>query len=67
MIGYQVFHRLLIVLFQIQQLWVIHEIRNKIKYVLHKYRKAVMKELKKIYKALTVEEARFKFEKFKSF
>lgn len=48
------------------QLCVIHEIRNNIKYVPHKYRKTVMKDLKKIYQALTIEEAELKFEEFKT-
>lgn len=48
------------------QLCVIHEIRNNIKYVPHKYRRTVMKDLKKIYQALTIEEAELKFEEFKT-
>ncbi len=48
------------------QLCVIHEIRNNIKYVPHKYKKVVMKDLKKIYQALTIEEADLKFKEFKS-
>lgn len=48
------------------QLCVIHEIRNNIKYVPYKYRKSLMKDLKKVYQALTLEEAELKLEEFKT-
>jgi putative transposase len=47
------------------QLCVIHQIRNSMKYVPHKYKKEVMADLKKVYQALTLEEAEFAFDKFK--
>ncbi|ABO50349.1 transposase, mutator type [Desulforamulus reducens MI-1] len=47
------------------QLCVIHQIRNSLKYVPYKYRKELMKDLKKVYQALTIEEAEFAFEEFK--
>ena len=43
----------------------IHQIRNSMKYVPHKYKKEVMADLKKVYQALTLEEAEFAFEEFK--
>jgi len=47
------------------QLCVIHQIRNSMKYVSYKEQKAVMADLKKVYQALTLEEAEFAFEMFK--
>ena len=47
------------------QLCVIHQIRNSMKYVSYKEQKAVMTDLKKVYQALTLEEAEFSFELFK--
>jgi transposase-like protein len=47
------------------QLCVIHQIRNSLKYISYKDRKAVMVDLKKVYQALTLEEAEFAFEMFK--
>src|SRR5690606_33412168 len=47
------------------QLCVIRQIRNSMKYVPHKYKKEVMADLKKVYQALTLEEAEFAFEEFK--
>lgn len=47
------------------QLCVIHQIRNSMKYISYKDRKAVMVDLKKVYQALTLEEAEFAFEMFR--
>lgn len=47
------------------QLCVIHQIRNSMKYVPHKDKKEVMVDLKKVYQALTLEEAEFSFKEFK--
>lgn len=47
------------------QLCVIHQIRNSMKYVTYKEQKEVMADLKKVYQALTLEEAEFAFEEFK--
>ena len=47
------------------QLCVIHQIRNSMKYVPYKHKKEVMADLKKVYQALTLEEAEFAFEEFK--
>jgi len=47
------------------QLCVIHQIRNSLKYVSYKDSKALVTDLKTIYKALTHEEAELNFEKFK--
>lgn len=47
------------------QLCVIHQIRNSMKYVPYKDRKELMVDLKKVYQALTLEEAEFSFEEFK--
>ena len=47
------------------QLCVIHQIRNSMKYVSYKEQKAVMIDLKKVYQALTLEEAEYAFEVFK--
>lgn len=43
----------------------IHQIRNLLKYVSYKEQKALMTDLKKVYKALTIEEAEQAFEAFK--
>ncbi|ABI67509.1 IS256 family transposase [Syntrophomonas wolfei] len=47
------------------QLCIIHQIRNSLKYVPYKERKQLMVDLKKVYQALTLEEAKFSFEEFK--
>jgi putative transposase len=47
------------------QLCVIHQIRNSMKYVSYKEQKQVMKDLKKVYQALTLEEAEMEFANFK--
>lgn len=47
------------------QLCVIHQIRNSLKYVSYKEQKELMKDLKKVYQALTLEEAELAFEQFK--
>jgi len=47
------------------QLCVIHQIRNSMKYISYKDVKAVMKDLKQVYQALTLEEAELAFEGFK--
>ncbi len=47
------------------QLCVIHQIRHSLKYIPYKYRKEFMKDLKKVYQALTLKEAELAFEQFK--
>jgi len=47
------------------QLCVIHQIRNSLKYVPYKNKKELMADLKKVYQALTIDEAELAFEKFK--
>ena len=47
------------------QLCVIHQIRNSMKFVSYKEQKAVMADLKKVYQALTLEEAEWAFSQFK--
>ncbi|OWZ82638.1 IS256 family transposase [Natranaerobius trueperi] len=47
------------------QLCVIHQIRNTLKYVSYKDKKDLMDDLKKVYKALNIEEAELYFEEFK--
>ncbi|WP_332699588.1 IS256 family transposase, partial [Halalkalibacter lacteus] len=47
------------------QLCVIHQIRNSMKYVSYKEQKQVMADLKKVYQALTIEEAELAFQEFK--
>ena len=47
------------------QLCVIHQIRNTMKYVPSRERKTFMDELKKVYKASTLEQAEHEFEKLK--
>lgn len=47
------------------QLCVIHQIRNSLKYVPYKEQKELMADLKKIYQALTIEEAELAFTAFK--
>ena len=39
------------------QLCVIHQIRNSMKYVSYKEQRTVLADLKKVYQALTLEEA----------
>ncbi len=48
------------------QLCVIHQIRNSMKYVSYKEHKPIMADLKKVYQALTLEEAELAFEEFKN-
>jgi len=47
------------------QLCIIHQLRNSLKYVSWKEQKQVMADLKKVYQALTIEEAELSFEMFK--
>ncbi len=47
------------------QLCVIHQIRNSLKYVSYKEQKELIADLKKVYRALTIEEAELAFEVFK--
>jgi len=47
------------------QLCIIHQLRNSLKYVSWKEQKQVMADLKKVYQALTFEEAELAFEMFK--
>ncbi len=47
------------------QLCVIHQIRSSLRYVPHKEQKELMFDLKKVYQALTIEEAELAFEMFK--
>jgi putative transposase len=47
------------------QLCVIHQIRNTMKYVASKERQAIMNDLKKVYKAFTLEQAEMEFDKVK--
>lgn len=47
------------------QLCVIHQIRNSLRYVPYKEQKELMVDLKKVYQALTIEEAEMAFETFK--
>jgi transposase-like protein len=46
------------------QLCVVHQIRNSLKYVSYKDRKAVAADLKKIYRSITEEEARMELDRF---
>jgi transposase-like protein len=47
------------------QLCIIHQIRNSLRYVPHKNRKAVMTDLKSVYQAMTLEEATMAFDTLK--
>jgi putative transposase len=47
------------------QLCIIHQIRNSLKYVSYKEQKELMADLKRVYQALTIEEAEMAFEEFK--
>lgn len=47
------------------QLCIIHQIRNSLKYVPYKQQKELMADLKKVYQALTIEEAELGFAEFK--
>jgi len=47
------------------QLCVIHQIRNTLKYISFKQQKEVMADLKRVYQALTLEEAEMAFTEFK--
>lgn len=47
------------------QLCVIHQLRNSMRYVPYKDRKPVMKDLKSVYQALTIEESELAFGTFK--
>jgi len=46
------------------QLCIIHQIRNSLKYVSYKQQKELLKDLKKVYQALTLEEAEYAFISF---
>lgn len=46
------------------QLCIIHQIRNSLKYVSYKQQKELLKDLKRIYQALTLEEAEYAFISF---
>ena len=48
------------------QLCVIHQIRNSLKYVSYKEQKELVADLKKVYQALTLDEAEMMFEQFKA-
>ena len=48
-----------------QQLCIVHQIRNSTKFVPHKDRKAVCKDLKKIYGAVNLEDAEYALEEFR--
>ena len=47
------------------QLCIIHQIRNSLKYVPYKEQKEFMADLKKVYQALTIQEAELSFAAFK--
>lgn len=47
------------------QLCIIHQLRNSLKYVSYKVQRALMGDLKKVYQALTMEEAETAFEAFR--
>ena len=47
------------------QLCIVHQIRNSLKYVSYKERPELTVDLKKVYQALTIEEAELMFEAFK--
>jgi len=47
------------------QLCVIHQLRNNLKYVASKKRAEFLADLKKVYKAFTIEQAQLEFEHFK--
>ncbi len=47
------------------QLCVIHQIRNSLKYVSYKEQKELISDLKKVYQALTIDEAELAFANFK--
>ncbi|WP_413299614.1 IS256 family transposase [Bacillus sp. 1P10SD] len=44
---------------------IIHQLRNNVKCVPHKFRKELMDDLKKVYKAYTIEQAELEFDEFK--
>ncbi|WML57953.1 IS256 family transposase [Neobacillus sp. PS2-9] len=44
---------------------IIHQLRNNVKCVPHKFRKELMDDLKKVYKAYTLEQAELAFDEFK--
>lgn len=46
------------------QLCIVHMVRNSLKYVSYKHKKAVAKDLKKIYQSITAEEAHMELEAF---
>ena len=48
-----------------QQLCIVHQVRNSVKFVPHKDRKAVCADLKKIYGAVNLEDAEYKLEEFR--
>jgi transposase-like protein len=47
------------------QLCIIHQLRNSLKYVSYKEQRALMSDLKKVYQALTIEEAETAFAAFR--
>jgi len=46
------------------QLCIVHMVRNSLKFVSYKFRKEIATDLKKIYRAISVEEARYNLEEF---
>jgi putative transposase len=48
-----------------QQLCIVHQIRNSVKFVPYKYRKAVCADLKKIYGAVNLDDAEYAMEEFR--
>lgn len=46
------------------QLCIVHQVRNSLKYVSYKHRREVAKDLKKIYRSITEEEARMELDGF---
>lgn len=48
-----------------QQLCVIHQLRNSTKYVSYKDTKAIMRDLKQVYDAVTLDEAEYRLEEFR--
>lgn len=49
----------------LQQLCIVHQIRNSTKFVQHKDRKSICADLKKIYKAVNLEDAEYAKEEFR--
>lgn len=48
-----------------QQLCIVHQVRNSVKFVPHKDRKAVCADLKKIYGAVNLDDAEYALEEFR--